>query len=512
MKTNGTTPPPEQKKTTTLDTTPSPRTSEDRRAEPTAEAEQAEALLNDPNLLERAEQLIERLGLVGEEINRCLLFLAGVGGHLGQPIHVVVKGESSGGKNTVVRIPLQLLPQERVQFTSGLSTQALAFHKGPIEGVLVIDEAEGQQHAEYAIRQAMSEGRVSRMTVDDMKGVTLEVEVTASIITTTTAPALHAENETRVFNCCIDDSEEQTRQILAKSAKRAEGTVEAVDDNELELWRVALGSLESSEVVIPFAPVLSEKFPSGPVRARRDFGRMLDLIRASALLHQRQRDQDSCDRLLASSDDYRVVYPILQAVLGPSMSGLTDKALQLSDLHEELAAKKPGGWVYRADLEHEALTRKVASKNTVHDWCKRLSNLGIWDGEKDHGRWRHRKIRDPRDEPISLPTPSELAEAADLPIPPNLVGGRTNTSEDSTLQQPPSKKGGEDAGILAPTAGPGLLPPPTDWEAPVTPCQTTSNDSHPSDREALGATPCLWCGAPRAGCGFCTFLSPSVVS
>jgi len=455
-------------------------------AEPSPEPEEVGELLCSPRLLARAGQLIERLGLVGEETNRSLVFLAGIGGHLGQPIHVVVKGASSGGKNTVVRIPLQLLPLERVQFTSGLSEQALVYHDGPVEGVLVIDEAEGQQHAQYPIRQAMSEGRVARMTVNKsdtgrLLGETREVAVTASIITTTTAAALHAENETRVFNCCIDDSEEQTRRILAERAKRAACTVEAVDDNELELWRVALGSLDALEVSIPFAPALSLRFPSGPLRTRRDFERMLDLIRASALLHQRQRKRDEHGRVLASLDDYGVAYPILQAVLGPSMSGLTEKALQLCDLHEELAAKKQGGWVDRVELEHEALTRKVASKNTVHNWCKRLSELGIWEGKNDSGRWQHRKVRDAHEEPLALPTPRELAEPVGLPVRPNWVGGMHNYIADNRLQQHPSKPGGGKDETPGLTRAPLLLPPRSDWERPVTLCQTTGNVSHPPD-------------------------------
>ena len=40
--------------------------------------EGAEKLLQDPILLERAEELMERLGLCGEEVNRRLVFLAEV--------------------------------------------------------------------------------------------------------------------------------------------------------------------------------------------------------------------------------------------------------------------------------------------------------------------------------------------------------------------------------------------------------------------------------------------------
>ena len=187
---------------------------------------QAEELLGDPRLLDRIEHLMEQQGLVGEGLNRRLVFLAGLGGHLQDPIHLIVKGESSGGKNTLLDKALEPLPPDTVKKISGLSAQALAYHDGPIEGVLVIEEAAGQKHAEYSLRIAMSEGHVSRMTVNrerggPHKGETHEVEISASIITTTTSPALHPENQTRVFDLWIDESKEQTRLVLERIGQEA---------------------------------------------------------------------------------------------------------------------------------------------------------------------------------------------------------------------------------------------------------------------------------------------------
>ena len=127
---------------------------------------EAKRLLESPDLLERVELLIERRGLQGEEMNRRLVFLAGVGGHLGDPIHLIVKGESSGGKQALVTKALEPIPPERILRVAGLSEQALAYHEGAIEGVLFIEEAEGQQHAEYSLRVAMSDGRVARLIGD----------------------------------------------------------------------------------------------------------------------------------------------------------------------------------------------------------------------------------------------------------------------------------------------------------------------------------------------------------
>jgi len=69
------------------------------------------------------------------------------------------------------------------------------------------------------------------------------------------------------------------------------------------------------------------------------------------------------------------------------------------------------GWVRRADLQHEAGRRGLASPVTVQKWSARLRDLNIWDGRKVAGAWEHRALRDFESEAIPLPTPEELEDA-----------------------------------------------------------------------------------------------------
>ena len=462
--------------------------------------DRARRLLEDPDLLDRAARFMDDLGLCGEELNRRVVFLAGVGGMLREPIHLIIKGDSSGGKNTLANIPLLLLPEGTALATSGLSPQALAYYgegrdgeeKG-IGGVLLIDEAEGLQGAEYSIRQAMSERRVARLTVGQdssgrWTGKQLSVEVTASIITTTTATALHRENQTRVFDLWIDESEEQTRRVLKTLADQAAGG-ESFDDLEdrLEMWREALSLLEPHEVHVPYARDLAEAFPAGQLRMRRDFGRVLSLIRISALLHQRQRLRFPDGGLIATLDDYEVAYRLLQHVLEPTIQGLTPTALELCQLHDELAASVSDGWVKRADLENEAGSRGIASQNTVHDWCKQLAKLGYWQGEirGQFRAWYHRKIRDPNEEPVLLPRPEDL-DGPDLPMGPNsLLGTRKGPNDSSSGAAPnPSAPGGQDRDQDASSR----VDPSEDedWEAVDSPQYDWQKSSQAPDWEGLG--------------------------
>lgn len=380
---------------------------------------EAEALLRDPKLLDRLLAHISRSGLVGEREGARLILLAGVSGLLDEPIHLIVKGPSSAGKNNLVRAALSVLPSKAVTYTSHISSKALSYSSRPIRGVLVIDEAEGQQAAEYSLRIAMSEGRVGNFTLvqgDDGKWMQkhTEVEVSASIITTTTASALHAENQTRVFDVEVDASRQQTESVIRDMAARAEGKRSKPSARETKIVRTALGLLgsEKEPPLVPFARALARAFPTDRVRARRDFPRTLCLIQASVLLHQRQREREGHGRLLATLDDYRNVRPILQAVLQPSMSGLGDMARKLCELRDEVAADLPGqDWVARSELVRQAEARGIATHNTVRSWAEKLCEVGVWQGEQIgfSDAWQYRKLRDPG-RSVSLPTAEELSD------------------------------------------------------------------------------------------------------
>lgn len=468
----------------------------------------ASELLEDPELLERALETMRGRGLVAEGTNARLLFLAGVGGTLDAPIHVVVHGESAGGKNNLARRAFELLPSRYVLSVSGLSEHALEYRGGRIEGVLLVDEAEGQGRAEYGLRVAMSEGRLTRLTVNKgedgrNRAEELEVEVAASVVTTTTAPALHAENQTRVFDLYVDEGEDVTREVLARRAREAAGTADVASEDVLGVWRAAVELLEPSPVTIPWAETLAEGFPTSAVRARRDFPRVLALVEACALLHQRQRPRDDAGRIVATADDWRLVRPLVQEVLGPSMTGINETARELAELHDELVAGQASPWLRRPDLEEEAGARDIASRNSVHKWCKRLAQLGVWEGRREAGKaWEHRRIRDVVEEPIPLPTPEELEEGVPtLPTPPKTGGGRGSSRSDGASDGGPNPPKGErrDGGVNGTPLSAGDAG--SDWEASVSPSETRARPSSQGGSEGLGGVggpTCPECGGGMA--------------
>ena len=375
----------------------------------------AEMLVHHPSFLELAGATMEARGLVGEESNRLVVYLSMLSGHLEDPIHSIVKGESSAGKGELVKRPAELIPPERVIWLSSLSEKSLVYRGGRIEGVLLIEEAQGQRAAEYQLRVAMSEGRLRHSTVNkDENGRWVheehDVELVASVITTTTSPALHPENETRTFTLTVDDSEELTRRVKRREAERAMGEWEPLPEENLEVWWEAARLLQPIGVCIPFAGLIEESTPDKPVRMRRDFKRLLILTKAIARAHQFQRERDDKGWVVATIEDFAIARPLIQAVLGASITGLSPKAYLLHGLLVELRGEIITNWVRRAHLVKEAEQRDIATASTTVKWSKRMDEMGFWEGRLREGAWEYKPIRDPKKDPIALPTVEEVEE------------------------------------------------------------------------------------------------------
>jgi len=94
-----------------------------------SEEERAEAmaLLEDPKLLDRILEDFARCGLVGEETNKLVAYLAAVSRHLEAPLAIVVQSSSAAGKSTLMDAVLAFVPEEeRIQY-SAMTGQSLYY-------------------------------------------------------------------------------------------------------------------------------------------------------------------------------------------------------------------------------------------------------------------------------------------------------------------------------------------------------------------------------------------------
>ncbi len=286
------------------------------------------ALLDDPELWTHIDSAIGSLGITGEREGRLLVYLCLTSRLLPKPISAAIKGPSAAGKSYIIQGVLKLFPKSAYYELTSASERALIYTEADFRHrILIILEAHENPFLEMLIRTLLSEGHIIYETVVEMEAKRLEKEGPTGLLTTTTQPTLHEENETRVLSVFIRDDPAQTRAVMGLTADRFSVNGAKPEPNlaplvDMQRWLEQSGD---RGVVVPFAGALTGLLPDKPVRWRRDITQILSAVQACALLHQRQRERDSQGCVIATLEDYDMVRPLLAVALAPALAdSLTD--------------------------------------------------------------------------------------------------------------------------------------------------------------------------------------------
>jgi DNA primase len=332
-----------------------------------AERDAALALLRSPDLIERILADFAACGLVGEETNKLVGYLAATSRMLDRPLGVVIQSSSAAGKTSLMDAVLAFVPEEEKVKYSAMTGQSL-FYMGETNlkhKALAIVEEEGASRASYALKLLQSEGELTIASTgkDPASGNLItqqyRVEGPVALLFTTTARDLDEELMNRCLVLAVDEGREQTRAIHERQrarrtleglfAKREREALTALHQNVQRLLRPL-------EVLNPFAQFLT--FPDQTTRLRRDHEKYLTLIDVIAFVHQHQRPIRTAERsgrrveyIEATLDDIARANAIAHDVLGRSLDELPPQTRRLLTLID--------GFV-RAQCERQALRRADA--------------------------------------------------------------------------------------------------------------------------------------------------------
>jgi len=166
-----------------------------------------------------------------------------------------------------------------------------------------IAQTEGEDPTMVNMRALLSEGRLVLVTAErdpetgDFKSVVIPTIGMPVLVCTSTRYSIDPEFENRVVELSIDESEEQTKNIMQKTAEDFIIPLHFIisKDRIYEVRQLVKTIKElldkgemTNQVIIPYAKLLIEKFPT-VLTARRDFKKALTLTYAYTFLYQKQR-------------------------------------------------------------------------------------------------------------------------------------------------------------------------------------------------------------------------------
>src|ERR1039458_7997207 len=169
----------------------------------------------------RLKEAFYLAGIIGEETNILVAYLAGVSRKLERPLAIIIQSASAAGKTTLMDAVLSFFPEEERVKYSAMTGQSLYYlgetnlkHK-----ILAVVEEAGAEKASYALKLLQSEGELTIASTgkDPNTGrmVTQEyrVEGPVMIFLTTTAIDLDEELQNRCLTLAVDESASQTALI-----------------------------------------------------------------------------------------------------------------------------------------------------------------------------------------------------------------------------------------------------------------------------------------------------------
>jgi DNA primase len=314
----------------------------------------AMTLLRDPQLIERIVNDLSACGIVGEDSNKLVAYLACLSRKQEKPLAIVIQSTSAAGKSTLMDAVLSLMPSEDRVHYSAMTGQSL-FYMGEIgvkHKILAIAEERGVQEASYALKLLQSQGELTIASTgkDPVTGrlVTHEYKVEGPVMLFLTTTAIEVDEE--LLNRClvltVNESREQTRAIHALQRKRRTlaGLLEKSQRDVLvKVHQNAQRLLRTLPVVNPYAEQLS--FIDATARTRRDHEKYLSLIESITLLRQYQREIKTTEGtgglieyVEVTLDDIALANELAHQVLGHSLDELPPQTRRLLKLVVQMVA------------------------------------------------------------------------------------------------------------------------------------------------------------------------------
>lgn len=307
-------------------------------------------LASQTSILDNVEQELRRQGFTGSADLPKLVFLCLNTRLFRRPVSLVIKGPSGSGKSFALGAGLQFLPDGAYEEFSGMSEKALIYHEGLNlkHKYLVIGEAAGlaEGNGRAFLRQLLSEGRIRYATVESTSnGIAAKnlkpIEGPTGLLMTTTANALHPEDESRMLSYHLDESPERIQEVLLQQAI---GNQAMKVPLESEPWFALQDFIEAGEkrVQLPFARELAKHLPNTHFRVMRDFPQVLALIQAHALLHQCTRERDETGAIIATIDDYSAVHTLINDSLSQGLEEAVPTSIrEIVEKVRELQSPEP---------------------------------------------------------------------------------------------------------------------------------------------------------------------------
>lgn len=260
------------------------------------ELQEAEAFLKQQHLLKATNELIGRSGVIGEEINRLIMFLVFTSRKLQRPLHIISFGSSGTGKSHLQEKVGELIPEEdKIEITSVTGNAFYYYDRDELgHKLILIEDYDGVLSALYPIRELQSKQKIRKtITVrgrnGNVKTLHLTVHGPVSIGGCTTSEHIYEDNANRSFLIYLDETEAQDERVMQYQRLLSAGKIDVTEQQRVQnLLQNVQRILQPITVRNPYAEQLI--IPKEVFKPRRSNAHYLAFIEAITFYKQYQRE------------------------------------------------------------------------------------------------------------------------------------------------------------------------------------------------------------------------------
>jgi len=181
--------------------------------------------------MKRTNEYIGKSGLVGEELNRQILWLVYASRKRNRPLHVICFSASATGKTYLQDSISKFIPkEEKYSFTASTENAFYYLKEDELKHkVVIIEDLDGAENMFYSLRELQTKQSITKaVTVTENNGderTTKQKTVNGPICltSTTTRDRLYEDNANRCLLLYLDNSEKQEEAIMDYQRKNSAG-------------------------------------------------------------------------------------------------------------------------------------------------------------------------------------------------------------------------------------------------------------------------------------------------
>jgi predicted transcriptional regulator len=355
------------------------------------EIKEAKAFLQTQGLIPNTQNLIGKSGVIGEEINRLLMYLIFTSRKTNNPLHCISLGSSGTGKTHLQSSVADLIPEEdKIEMTVLSANAFYYFNRTELRGKLIlIEDLDGAESVLYPLRELQSKKRITKTVVHkDKKGTTktihLTVEGPVSVSGCTTQESVYEDNSNRSFLLYIDESQEQDEKIMQYQRQLSAGKVNHEEELKTkQLLQNCQRLLKTITIKNPFAEFLS--LPNSVFKPRRTNAHYLQFIEIITFYKQYQKfhhvDKETGEEYIETDiEDIKEANELIKEVLlrkSDSITGASRNYIEnlknylqeqnqttftAYEVRRKLRLTKTTQWRYHQQLVENNYLKKVKKK------------------------------------------------------------------------------------------------------------------------------------------------------